>query len=59
MTSSHNIHYIHFLSLSNPTVVLLVLVLEVPLDINLEVWLWYIDTESLLSVLGIQNDGVL
>ena len=59
MTSSHNIHYINFLSLSNSTVVLLVFILHVPLKVNLEVRLRYVDTESMLSVLGIENDGVL
>ena len=59
MTSSYNIQSIYFLSLSDTTIHLLVIILEVPLDINLELWLWHVDTESMLPVLGIENDGVL
>ena len=58
MTSSHNIHSIHFLSLSETTVILLIFILEVSLDINLELWLWDIDTKSMLSVRCVENDGI-
>ena len=59
MTSSYNIHFIHLLSLSNTTVVLLIFILYVSLKVNLDLLLWYIDTKSVLSVLGIENDRVL
>ena len=59
MTSSYNIQSIYFLSLSDTTIHLLVIILEVPFDINLELWLWHVDTESMLPILGIENDGVL
>ena len=59
MTSSYNIHYIYFLSLSDFSVVLLIFILYVSLKVNLDLRLWYVDTKSVLSVLGIENNGVL
>ena len=59
MTSSYNIHYIYLLSLSDSAVVLLIFILYVSLKVNLDLRLWYVDTKSVLSVLGIENNGVL